>query len=66
MLRLNSDQAKHAASSLRIIAMAQFASYGYMQWKADIPQPFVFTASLGVYVLLEGVALWLLGRGEDG
>jgi hypothetical protein len=31
VIKLNADQAKHAANSLRVIGMAQFAAYGYTE-----------------------------------
>ena len=62
MIKLNMDQAKHAASSLRVIGMAQFATYGYGQLQSTQPDLRVLMSSAVVYVLLEAISLMMLGR----
>lgn len=62
MIKLNMDQAKHAANSLRVIGMAQFATYGYGQLQSAQPDLRVLMSSAVVYVLLEAISLMMLGR----
>lgn len=62
MLKLNADQAKHAAGSLRVIGMAQFAAYGYSELQSATTDLKILIGSGLVYLSLELVSLALLGR----
>ena len=58
---LNSSQRKHLASSLRIIAIAQFVNYGWISIKTD--NDFIAIISITVYFYLEFFALYVLRKG---
>ena len=62
MIKLNADQAKHAANSLRVIGMAQFAAYGYTELQSPHMDIKVLVASGLVYISLEIISMALLGR----
>ena len=55
---MNENQRKHAAASLRIIGLAQFASYGYIS--INSAEWLVASASALIYVGLELTALFTL------
>ena len=55
---MNENQRKHAAASLRIIGLAQFASYGYISINSG--EWLVASASALAYVGLELAALFIL------
>lgn len=59
-LNFNADQAKHAANSLRVIGMAQFAAYGYAELQSDQTNLGILRASALVYIALEFLNLRLL------
>jgi len=59
-MRIKKEPAKHGANSLRIIGMAQFASYGYENWISDKGSFNAVLVSAGIYVALEVLALYLL------
>lgn len=61
MANLNLDQAKHAANSLRVIGMAQFAAYGYGELQSPAMNITTLVASALVYIALEVLSLRLLG-----
>ena len=61
---MNIDQAKHLASSARVIGMAQFGHYGYAQIKAATMDYRVFGSSLLMYLASEAVAWYLLGKAK--
>lgn len=60
MATLNQEQARHAANSLRVIGMAQFAAYGYGELQSDAMNIGILMASALVYIVLEALSLRLL------
>ena len=60
---MNENQRKHIANSLRVIGMAQFASYGYFavqssEWGLALMSGFA-------YVILELIAILVLRSQRD-
>ncbi len=64
-MNVSASQAKHAAGSLRIIGMAQFAAYGYKALSTVNGSLKVAALSAAAYLLLEGVALFILSKGDQ-
>ena len=58
-MRLNSEQAKHVAETLRIIAIAEFGFFGYTGGLEHRDWLFV-ALSVGVFAILEGAAILTL------
>jgi hypothetical protein len=56
---MNSEQRKHLAQSLQTIALGQLAYFGY----TGLAQPERVAITIAVYVLLDGLALFVL-KGE--
>lgn len=54
------EQRKHIAASLRIIGMAQFASYGYIALKSGSWLQGYLSAV--VYFILDGIAVYVLNK----
>jgi hypothetical protein len=63
MLKLNSDQNKHIANSLRIIAMAQFTAFGWSAYNNH--EAFVLIVSSLFYLYIEFLALTFLGANDE-
>ncbi len=61
---VSASRAKHTAGSLRIIGMAQFAAYGYKALSLSSGSMRVVVFSASVYILLEGLSLFLLSKGD--
>jgi len=58
-MRLNKEQSKHLADTARLVAIAQFAAFGYT---ALTEQQYLMTLlSTLVFVEFESMALFLLG-----
>ncbi len=57
-MRLNKEQTKHLADTLRAVAFAQFAAFGYVAMKEESYTIFVISAVL--FVFLEVVAVVIL------
>ena len=56
------EQAKHIANSLRVIGMAQFATYGYTELHSQQTYTLVIAASAVAYLALEAISLKMLGN----
>lgn len=63
-MKLNREQAKHLAETLRIVAIAQFGVYGYHGITGGLMGNVIASAFLFVY--LEFVAVFLLEGNDNG
>lgn len=63
MLKLNNDQAKHIANSLRIIGMAQFAAFGWSAFNDKILS--ILLLSSIIYLYFEFLAVSFLGVNNE-
>ncbi len=47
---MNNEQAKHISGTLRAIAFAQFATYGYVSFQQEIYSGVIISATLFVWL----------------
>lgn len=59
-MQLNDEQAKHAADTLRVVAIAQFGFFGYTEGLARKDWWFMGAAAIG-FALIEFAAILILG-----
>ena len=59
---MNKEQARHMAGTLRAIAFAQFATYGYVAFQQETWS--AVTISSMLFIWLEGLSFFALKGGE--
>jgi len=61
---MNKDQAKHFAGTLRAIAFAQFATYGYVSFQQETWTGLAISSVL--FIWLESIAFFALKGEKNG
>lgn len=59
---MNKEQARHIAGTLRAIAFAQFATYGYVAFQQETWSAVAISSIL--FIWLEGLSFFALKGGE--